>query len=274
MFSAASLPAPAGRVKPISVEPPRFYCPALAPGIVALAAAESRHALQSLRLRPGDALVLFDGRGGVAQATLLPDAAPPAKRKHAPAAIARVERVERAAPPARTLTLFVAGCKGARLDWLVEKCSELGVTRLVLAEFERSVVRVGAAHVEKLRRAALEACKQCGRAWLPEIEAGVSLPAAARGGLNSKTDQPSAAPRALLIAQPAADAPWLADWLHQNSPASPHLAAVVGPEGGLTPGEVEMLRAAGGQIVRLAETILRVETAAISFAANWAGREE
>jgi hypothetical protein len=80
----------------------------------------------------------------------------------------------------RTLTLLVAACKGPRLDFLVEKCTELGVTRLVLTEFTRGVVHIGRRHAEKLRRTAIAAGKQCGRSWLPEIEAEMDLPAALR----------------------------------------------------------------------------------------------
>lgn len=171
---------------------------------------------------------------------------------------AHIEAIEEVSRPRAELTLIVAACKGPRLDWLIEKCTELGVSRIVLAEFERSVVRCGPRHVEKLRRTAIEASKQCRRAWLPEIAAGLSLAEAVApcDGIP------------LLIAHPEPSAAALPDWLARHA-SERKLSAVVGPEGGLTPTEIVFLRSAGAVEVRLAETVLRVETAAAAIAACW-----
>ncbi len=134
-----------------------------------LDAAQSRHARSSLRLRDGDAVSLFDGRGRTAEATI---AVASAREAGGQAVCAQVHRVNALTPALRSLTLIVAGCKGPRLRWMVEKCTELGVSELCLAEFERSVVRVSEGHAQKLRTTAIEACKQCGRASLPEIRCG------------------------------------------------------------------------------------------------------
>ncbi len=246
--------------------PPWFFCPQLKTGRIELDDAESLHALGSLRLRPGEPLVLFDGQGHVAHGTLLPadaetniSAGRKPRRHGTPRVIVEVEHIEDMPPASRTLTLLVAGCKGPRLAWLVEKCTELGVTRIVLADFERSVVRAGEAHVEKLRRTAIEACKQCGRAWLPEITAGDTLPQFLTRDV----------PPALLLADPGAEAQPLAVWLAQHAGLA-HVAVVIGPEGGLTPAEIELCAHYGAARVRLAEHVLRVETAALAVAANWA----
>lgn len=224
--------------------------------------AESRHALQSLRLRPGDEVVLFDGRGRLAHGTLQPDEH---AGRHRPRRAARltVERVLCEPPPTRTLTLVVAGCKGPRLTWMVEKLTELGTTRIVIAEFERSVVHVGKTHAAKLGRTALEAAKQSQRVWLPEITCGVAL---ARAMDEQDAD-------ATLIAHPAEDIPSLSARLHARELSEHRLTGVVGPEGGLTEEEVAMLSAANGELVCLGSHVLRVETAAISIAANWAAHE-
>ena len=245
---------------------PRFYCAELTPGVVTLDASESKHARQSLRLRPGNEATLFDGRGRVAHGILggTTDAETPRKRPRAgskvPPAEFTVERVLCEPPPTKTLTLLVAGCKGPRLTWMVEKLTELGTTRVVIAEFARSIVHVGHTHAGKLRRTALEATKQSQRAWLPEITCGVGL-------VEALTD---CAKGKLLAAHPLDDAPALLTRLHAHDLADDHLTAVVGPEGGLSDGEIAMLREVGAELVRLAPTILRVETAAISLAANWA----
>jgi 16S rRNA (uracil1498-N3)-methyltransferase len=244
-----------------TVNQPRFYCPGLTPGTVTLSQVETRHALVSLRLRAGEVLTLFDGRGHVAHGTLEAerDRASDTGKRRKVRAVVTVRDVQTVPRPQRTLTLIVAASKGPRLTWMVEKLTELGVTRIVLADFECSVVHAGETHVEKLRRTAIEACKQCGRAWLPEIESGIAL-------------RDSVAPAGadhLLITHPDERAPSLGVWLREHAGGT-HLAVVVGPEGGLTPTELEMLETAGGLPARLGDHILRVETAAVAVAANWA----
>lgn len=120
----------------------------------------------------------------------------------------QVHRVNTLTPPPRSLTLIVAGCKGPRLRWMVEKCTELGVSELCLAEFERSVVRVSEGHAQKLRTTAIEACKQCGRAWLPEIRCGVTPGSVIR---STPFDR-------LAIAHADAAAPSGADWFAASEP--------------------------------------------------------
>ncbi|MBP7746355.1 MAG: 16S rRNA (uracil(1498)-N(3))-methyltransferase [Phycisphaerae bacterium] len=239
---------------------PWFYCPDVHAGEVMLDGAEAEHALKSLRLSAGDATTLFDGRGHVGHGTLRGDAATGRGRKAARQAIVNIDAIDAVPLPARTLTLIVAGCKGARLEWLAEKATELGVTRLVLAEFEHSVVHTGAAHATRLGRTALAACKQCRRAWLPEITAGVTL-----------ADVLAAQRGALVAAHLDGSALTFVQWLVTRGRAAADLAVVIGPEGGLAAVEVAAVRAAGGEIVRLTEHVLRVETAALAAAAQWAG---
>jgi 16S rRNA (uracil1498-N3)-methyltransferase len=240
---------------------PRFHCPDLTPGMITLDQAESRHALQSLRLRPGDEVMVFDGRGRLAHGILQPSDEGGGQKARRRARLA-VQRVLCEPPPTRTLTLVVAGCKGPRLTWMVEKLTELGTTRIVIANFERSVVQVGKTHAARLRRTAVEAAKQSQRVWLPEITCGVTLTAA----LSEDAD-------ITIVAHPADDAPSLGSRLHAHDLTEQHLTAVVGPEGGLTEEEIEMLREADAELVRLAPHILRIETAAISIAANWAAHQ-
>jgi 16S rRNA (uracil1498-N3)-methyltransferase len=255
------------------MNPPWLFCPHLGPGVVTIDESESRHALHSLRLRPGAKLTLFDGCGHVAYGTLQPagqSASGTAARrsrgaaagKRAATAMIAVERCTAVPPPGRTLTLLVAACKGPRLSWLVEKCTELGVTRLIFAEFERSVVHLAEGHDEKLQRIAIEACKQSGRAWLPQIDSGLGLEDAV-GAVHSP----------LLVAHPDTEALPLLEWLRANPEPPDAVAGVIGPEGGLSPDEVEYLRSVGATFVRLGANILRVETAAIAAAGCWAASQ-
>jgi len=246
---------------------PRFYSEELDPGLIRLDQSESRHALQSLRLQPGDEVILIDGRGrlahGILQAEDVADDQRKTRRRGTPRsrlAHVAVEHVLCEPPPERTLTLIVAACKGPRLTWMVEKLTELGTTRITITHFERSVVRVGEVHARKLRRTAIEAAKQAQRVWLPEIASEITLQAAL-------VDLP---PGPLLVAHPRDDAPALSTLLAGHGTRHAHCTAVVGPEGGLTDAELALLANGHGELVRLSSTILRVETAALSVAANWA----
>lgn len=243
------------------MDPPRFFHPDLDGEVVVLAEAEARHALLSLRLRPGDPITLFNGAGRVATATI---AAPPPEQR-SPARgrklqlSARITRLVEVPPPRRRLTLVVPGCKGTRLDVLIEKCTELGVSRIVLAEFARSVVRPGEAHVDRLWRTAVEACKQCGRAWVPKVSQDTDFVTEAAVGVH----------HVLLVAHPDPAAPRLIEKLLQHQ-AAEEFTVVIGPEGGLADDELQTLCCRGGETVRLAEHVLRVETAAIAAAAQFA----
>lgn len=239
---------------------PRFFCESFSPGRIALPADESRHATHSLRLRDGEPIELFDGGGNIGFGRLVASNSEPGGkgRRRESAAEVIVERVAHFPAPRRRVSLIVASPKGDRLDWMVEKCTELGVWGLTLAEFERSVVHPRPAQADKLRRTAIEACKQCRRAWLPRIAVGVTL---AKAIAAVPPDEP------LLCADPDDDATPLSAWLAPHSRAEISACIIVGPEGGLTPVERNNPRLVR---VRLAPYILRIETAAIAAVAAWA----
>jgi len=237
-----------------------LYCPTLRPGPLTLADSEARHATQSLRLRASDAVTVFDGNGPLGRGAIEAPSTAASKRNQRQPLTLLVETIRTIPRSTHELILIVPGCKGARLDWLIEKGTELGVSRFILAEFEHSIVRTGLQHARKLERTAIEACKQCHRDWLPQIESGGSLVAAIA----------AVAGATLLVAHLEPEAPALASWLNTHSSAVARLAAVIGPEGGLSAMEIEALRLAGGQMIRLAKHVLRVETAALAVAACWA----
>jgi 16S rRNA (uracil1498-N3)-methyltransferase len=159
-----------------------------------------------------------------------------------------VERQER--PPETTIA--VAAGDRERFAWMVEKAVELGVTCIVPLETARSAgvaTRLKDAHVNRLRRSALESIKQCGLTWAPSVEEPVSL-----------TD---------FLAKPLRGCGWLADTAGAPAPAQLDLSAmtvVVGPEGGLTDDERAAAMTAGYQPVVLGPHILRFETAALAAA--------
>jgi 16S rRNA (uracil1498-N3)-methyltransferase len=159
----------------------------------------------------------------------------------------------RSSPALRSLTLLTAAPKGDRFRWLVEKATELGVTRLIPISTERSVVSPGQSKLHKLEQTVIAACKQSGRNWLLPIDELRTLPEAL---------QKLPATEQLLAAHPKGQD--LAEW---TSNPECGCTVIVGPEGGFTDEECTLLLSANARVVSLGETILRTETAAIALAA-------
>ncbi len=226
---------------------PRFFIETdLAAGtVVELTANVAHHAAHVLRLRDGDAVVLFNGQGGEFPGRLATRGQRVELTRHDP--------VERESPVA--VTLVQAWIATDKLEWVVEKAVELGVARIVLAGTRRSVVRMDAARlprrIDRLREIAIAACCQCGRNRVPAIAAfgdlGAALDAAGAGatGLVLQPD----APRSLIEIAGAAPGP---------------LALAVGPEGGFDADEFALVRRAGFQLARLGPRVLRTETAGLA----------
>jgi 16S rRNA (uracil1498-N3)-methyltransferase len=155
--------------------------------------------------------------------------------------------------PMAPLALAVGAGDRERFSWMVEKLVELGVTRVVPLESERTAgvaTRIKQSHIDRLRRASLEAIKQCGTAWAPRVESPVPL--------------------AEFAAGPLAGNKWLADEGGDPVPASADengVTVIIGPEGGLTDAEREMVVGHGFRPVTLAIHTLRFETAALAAAA-------
>jgi 16S rRNA (uracil1498-N3)-methyltransferase len=216
----------------------------LTPGeAVALPEAEARH-LKVSRVAPGAELVLLDGSGGRADALL--------------AAGGREAVVRRLLPPrgepSRRVTLLLGTGELARVEWAVEKGTECGAARFLLvaaARSQRAHVAAAAARIERLRRIAAEAVKQCDRTVVPSVLAPEPLAVAiARCG------------RPLLVARPGA--PRLA----AGTPPGDEVAVAIGPEGGFDDAEESLLDAAGAVPFGLGERILRLETAVVAVLAR------
>jgi 16S rRNA (uracil1498-N3)-methyltransferase len=223
----------------------RFYVNrALAPGAVELTGPEAHHLATVCRLRPGDAVCLFNGDGREYPAVVTG-----AGRRSVALEVSGVEA------PTRELgfRLEVAAAvpKGDRAQFLVEKLTELGVTAFLPLRTARGVVHPGEAKLEKLERYVIEASKQCGRNVLMRVE-----PVAEWGAYCRRDGLP---PRRLL-AHPG-ETPFAA-----GAGPGEDVAAAVGPEGGFTDEEVEAGRAAGWQVIGLGPRILRIETAALVLA--------
>jgi len=230
------------------MHPPRFYCPMpLAAGLrVVLPDAVARHAVGALRLRHGDALVLFNGEGGEYHGSL------EKVGKHAEAQLSDYREPARESP--LTLTLVQGLSTAERMDFTLQKAVELGIAAIQPVQMRRSVVHLDAAKRERRRLhwqgVVAAACEQCGRNYLPTVAPLVEFADWLRGD--------ALAGQAAFILDPGARQP-----LRDLPPPTTPLLLVVGPEGGFDPAEHAAALAAGCQPLRLGPRVLRTETAAM-----------
>lgn len=226
---------------------PRIHCalPLAAGARLALPPGAARH-VQVLRLQPGDGITLFDGRGGEYQAVV----------EHMGRSEVRVEvgahrPVE--CEPAVAVHLAVGMPANERMDWLVEKATELGVASIQPLVTERSVLRLSGERAQKKQAhwqgVAIAACEQSGRNRVPAVHPVQAFPAWLAGG----------APAGLVLS--------LRDGSQPVVPAAgdrTEITLLSGPEGGLAPPEEEAAFARGWTPVRLGPRVLRAETAPLA----------
>jgi len=209
---------------------------------LSLTGPEAKHAATVNRTRPGESVLIGNGRGLVASGEVLV-----ATSSELTIDVAAVEHVER---PAQGITLVQALAKGDRDELAVQAATELGVDAVMPWAAARSVSRWEGPKVAKGRDrwAAIvrEAAKQSIRAWTPEV----------RELATTKQVAALAAHARVLVLEPSAQLR-----LAAVEPDGRDLVLVVGPEGGIAPQELDALRAAGAEIVRLGDTVLRTSTA-------------
>lgn len=237
---------------------PRFHVDLpLTPGLqAALPTAAARH-VQVLRLQPGAAITLFNGSGSEwnAEVTLI-------GRSEVRVRVGTLRPVDRELPV--RVRLAVGMPANERMDWLVEKATELGVAEIQPLVCERSVLRLEGERAERRRThwqaIAAAAAEQCGRARLPVVHMPCRLDAWL-GALDT-----GSAPRFVLSLE--ADAPPLAAALGGRLAVGTDLLFLSGPEGGLAAAEEQAARRAGLRPVSLGARVLRAETAAIATLAG------
>ncbi|MDN4596248.1 16S rRNA (uracil(1498)-N(3))-methyltransferase [Leifsonia virtsii] len=209
---------------------------------LSLTGAEAKHAATVNRTRPGESVLIGNGRGLVASGEVIE-----ATNAELTIDVEAVSRVERPAP---TITLVQALAKGDRDELAVQAATELGVDAVVPWAASRSVSRWEGAKVAKGRERwatiVREAAKQSIRAWTPEV----------RELATTKQVAALAAGARVLVLEPDAEAA-----LTAVVPDGRDLVLVVGPEGGIAPQELDAFRAAGAELVRLGGTVLRTSTA-------------
>lgn len=229
----------------------RFFCERISETAGAvLDGSEAHHLAHVMRAAVGDSVVLFDGSGREFVAKVRQ-----VGKSRVELDVAAGETIDRELP--FPLVLGVALPKGERQKWLVEKAVELGVARIVPLKTQRGVADPGSA-LTRLRRAVIEASKQCGRNRLMEISDVVSAE-------SFFGETPVDAIK--LIGQPGSGTVSALGLLAaMQGKANPRLFAI-GPEGGFTEAEFAAAISAGWQPISLGARVLRVETAALALAA-------
>ena len=208
----------------------------------------ARYVGRVLRLGPGDRLVLFDGRGGEYEATILS-----LDRNSVTVAVA--EHIERDVESTLAIHLLQGISRGERMDFVVQKTTELGVQRITPVITDYSVVKLEAKRAEKRlnhwRGVAASACEQSGRNMLPMIDA----PQALRPWMGDHYE----APGTRLILKPGSS-----NSIKSVDPQVDQLILLIGPEGGFSEAEYELAEATGFKAIGFGQRILRTETAAIA----------
>ncbi len=240
---------------------PRFYCPEkiVADQPIALPAGVAHHALRVLRLEQDDELILFNGNGGEFPAVI----------KHidkngVTVVIGKHLDIERESP--LVITLAQALCANEKMDWIVQKAVELGVSRIQPIDTKLSVVRISGERAEKRmkhwQQVVISACEQCGRNRIPQVLPLISLSGWLGAQINewknlSNGTLPDACFMLSLTAKKG-----LCDF--PESFATAMLTLLVGPEGGLTTEEEAAALVSGFIPMRLGKRILRTESAALA----------
>lgn len=221
----------------------RFFAPDLSvpSGDYLLEDSEAHHLRTVCRCKEGDTVELFDGQGTRAVGTV---------RSIERRSVHILLQERHSSPDESTLTIACAMPKGDRAGWLVEKCTELGARKIIPLKSTRSVTDPKEGKKQRWQRTVIEACKQCGRDWLMQVDA--------------VTDWPE------LCGASVSGMKLLLDSSGEALPPFPGEATVaIGPEGGWTAEELQSAREHGWQIVSLPGHVLRIETCVITMAA-WA----
>lgn len=242
---------------------PRFFksmpTPAAVGDVIVIDGQDATHLSRSLRMSVGDNVLLCDGRSTEYDTVIVAiDSA---------TVTLEVQAVRASdAEPSLKITLYQGLPKSDKLEWIIQKTVELGVTEIVPVQMSRSIAKVGDKADKKTARwqtIADEAASQSGRGILPTV----SVPVSFREMLTRLGDTPT------VVCYEGGGAPFCA----LVSPDQTALNLIIGPEGGIAPDEIDALLKAGAQTATMGKRILRCETAPVAAVAvamaltnNWA----
>lgn len=211
---------------------------------------EAHHCASVMRRGAGDELMVFDGQGRWAKGRITQSSA---RRVEV-----EVSSSGQNEPPPVRLSLLQSVPKGGNMELIIEKAVELGVLDIHPVLTAHTVVKLKDAEIEKKRlkwqRLALEACKQCGQNWLPQVHPPVAFERCWR----------SLPPHELrLIAALQTDSASLKSVIARQPKKPATVLVAIGPEGDFSPAEYDLARSEGCQPITLGPIVLRVETAAM-----------
>lgn len=227
---------------------PRVFTtqPLSAGGTIQLEVGVARHLTSVLRMVQGQNVILFDGRGGEYNAELTY-----VKKGAARAKVGGFVDTERESPLKIELAIGIP--RGERMDWIVQKATELGVTGIAPLFTERCEVKLNAERLEKKTRhwqqVAVSACEQCQRNTLPVIQPAVSL-----------EQYLSTVNEGLKLVLHHRSSQRLDEMRNQNN----HVTLLVGPEGGLSEREISLANSTGFSPLSIGPRVLRTETAPLA----------
>lgn len=213
----------------------------------------THHILHVKRLGIGDRIILFNGKGDDCDAEIVE-----IDQNNVKVRIGNVKRNNNENPV--DISIAFAIPKGKRSNFLIQKCSELGVQKLIPLHFERSIVKVKdgkSEKIEKWQKIAIEASRQCERNVITEIRDVMNFADILKNINNYGLP---------LLANNQSDSDNLKNVLQKAQQVN-SLIAFIGPEGGFTSREIEMAKEAGCKFVNISKQTLRIETAAIAFSA-------
>ena len=221
----------------------------LSANAVTLDKRESHHLVKVFRARVGDTVEMLDGKGRRYHGRLT--------RADARAAVVAVDQVEQAEAPKHAVSLLQALPKGKAMDVILRMATEIGATTLQPVYTHQSEVHLPrereAGKLEKWRATTIEACKQCGLAWLPQVQLPLDL-------VDWLEQHPVGGDELRLVASLESGSRLLLDALSAaDLPA--RIVLAVGPEGDFSAEEYRALRGNGFLPVRLGDNVLRAETA-------------
>lgn len=229
---------------------PRFYCPQPLPaqGAFNLPADAAHHASRVLRLREGDDVQLFDGAGRECHGVITEIAGKQVT-------VGDILQVETNRESPLKIVLAQALCSSEKMDWVIQKATELGAAEIQPLATERSVARLSAERAAKRtehwQQVAISACEQCGRNVLPLIHPPMEISAWLQYMLDSATSKYILLPQGAQALQA------------QESPQN-GAVLLIGAEGGFTQAESDNALRCGFTPVRLGARVMRTETAAVA----------
>lgn len=233
---------------------PRFYCPPPLPLSTnyELPPEAAHHASRVLRLRAGDSVQIFDGLGNALDATINS-----IQGKHV--VLGNLQTCMGQQESGLNIVLAQAMCTSDKMDWIVQKATELGAAGIIPVQTQRSVAKLSGARAEKRaehwRNVTVSACEQSGRNSLPQLHPPQELGA----WLNEMRHVQGS--KFILLPAGASN-------LHSQPKPNGYAILLIGPEGGFTADEANVAQQSGFVPILLGPRVLRTETAAIAGIAS------